>query len=201
MNRCANPTGSPTSRWLAAAVRLYSTSTPTPTSPQATDRVRVLGLLSRWKPSTVLQPQTLEQIPSPPPLPLAVEETHVSLIATNETSPQVSETITYKPVPSAPYGELEPAAAAENVSSSAVYERPAFPISPLMDPDVIAAKEKYRTRKPQPSKNPELFQQIAKKESLCSSSCHAPPPMSIDPQRLALVLPPGFQLDGASRDG
>ncbi|KAN0114385.1 hypothetical protein V8E51_003929 [Hyaloscypha variabilis] len=163
MNRCANPTGSPTSRWLAAAVRLYSTSTSTPTSPQATDRVRVLGLLSRWKPSSVLQPRTLEQIPSPPPLPLAVEETHVSLIATRETSPQVSATITYKPVPSAPYGELEPAAAAENASSSAVYERPAFPISPLMDPDVIAAQEKYRTRKPQPSKNPELFQQILKR--------------------------------------
>ena len=44
-----------------------------------------------------------------------------------------------------------------------VHEKPALPVSPLMDPDVIAAKEKYHAKKLRPSKNPEIFQQILSK--------------------------------------
>ncbi|KAE9379792.1 hypothetical protein N431DRAFT_434673 [Stipitochalara longipes BDJ] len=163
MNRCINPTGSTTSRWLAAANRLYSTSTSTPQSSQEAESGKILNLLSRWKPSTIIRPQTLEQAPSSPPTLAAGEQSHAPPIPVREPSLQVTETIQYKPEPAAPYGERAAATTTQNASLAVAYERPTLPVSPLMDPDVISAKEKHHARKLRPSKSPEPFQQILNK--------------------------------------
>lgn len=66
-------------------------------------------------------------------------------------------------------GDVQPAAeeaglaAQQPISTAKPVTRRELPISPLMDPEVISAKEKHRTRKSAPSKNPtDLQKELAK---------------------------------------
>jgi hypothetical protein len=53
--------------------------------------------------------------------------------------------------------------AIEKTAPHTICKRPPLPISPLMDPDAIAAKEKWVARKSRPSKKPEDFQRMLAK--------------------------------------
>jgi hypothetical protein len=160
MNRCTNPTASTISRWLAATDRLYSTSA---IPPQDFDGARILTLLSRWKPATTLRPHTLQHTTAPLPTLIAGEKSRPPLTAPCEPLPEVHHSVQYKPLLATPHGEPAAVTAGENLSPPAIYKRPLLPLSPLMDPDTIAAKGKYTTRKARPSKSPELSQQMLAK--------------------------------------
>ncbi|KAH8777167.1 hypothetical protein F5882DRAFT_408358 [Hyaloscypha sp. PMI_1271] len=186
MNRCITPTGSTTSRWLAATNRLYSTSTSTTqSSSQDDDSARILSLLSRWKPAAILRPHTLRRAAPPPHATVTAEQSHHPPKAPHKPFPDDPQTATYNLLPAAPHGEPAAATAGENTSPPVIHQRPPLPTSPLMDPDVIAAKEKYVARKPRPSKNPELLQQILGKNPYaralatplrrCALTCNALP--------------------------
>jgi hypothetical protein len=96
-------------------------------------------------------------------VPITAEQNRLSPIATNEPTSQILETVPYKPLPAVPLNEPTAAAAIETASPPAVYERPSLPISPLMDPNVIKAKERWVAQKARPSQNPEIFQQTLAK--------------------------------------
>lgn len=110
----------------------------------------------------MLRSQTLEH--GSPSLPIPIVAAHVQSpsIARCEP-PAIPETTLYKPIQAAFNPDLPAGALIEDAAPSVIHERPSLPISPLMDPNYIAAKEKHIVKKPRAGKNPEPFQQMLAK--------------------------------------
>jgi len=155
MPRCAFAIGSQTTKWLNGSHRFLNSSSRPSNPPIYTQRI--LELASKWKPSPLKSTSDPTGEPagsnsemltstSNPQTPWASDEEEHPLYVPPLAEPEITA---WKPTSFKPHvGE-----------SPEPYQRRPLPASPLMDPETIAAKNKYHEKKASPSKTPESMQQ------------------------------------------